>query len=49
MKGKKASYGQRKVLSKLGIDTYKWLVQKDCPEFMQLVHKDTGEVKRIDK
>lgn len=49
MKGKKPTREQRKFLSSIGYDTVVWLVQKDTPTMMQLVHKDTGEEKIIKK
>lgn len=49
MKGKKATREQRKLISKAGLDTYVWMVQKDAPTFIQLLNKDTGEIKTIQK
>lgn len=49
MKGKKPTYEERKLIAANGLDTYVWLVQKNCPEFMQVVNKETGEVKKIVK
>lgn len=49
MKGKKATYEERKRIAAEGLDTWVWLVQKDTPEFMQIVNKETGEVKVIQK
>ena len=49
LKGKKASYYQRKYMAKIGYDSHIWLVQKDTPDMMQIVNKDTGEEKVIEK
>ena len=49
MKGKKASYYQRKYMASIGYDSFVWLVQKDTPDMMQLVNKETGEVRVIEK
>ena len=49
MQSKKPTREQRKVIKKLGLDTYVWMVQKDSSEFLQIVNKDTGEVKQIMK
>ena len=48
-KKKKPTYEERKLIANEGLDTYVWLVQKNCPEFMQIVNKETGEVKKIVK
>ena len=49
MKGKKPTWQERKILQKAGYDTYTWLVQKNSPEFLQIINKDTKEEVRIDK
>lgn len=49
MKGKKPTREQRKLLQENKLDTYKWYVQKDTPNEMQLVHADTGEIKIVKK
>ena len=49
MQGKKPTYEQRKFLQSKGLDTYKWLVQKDSTEWMQLINKETNEVIKVDK
>ena len=43
MNGRKATREERKILSKSGYDTMMWLVQKNTPEFIQIVHRDTKE------
>jgi hypothetical protein len=47
MNGRKATREERKILSKSGYDTMMWLVQKNTPEFIQIVHRDTKEEKVI--
>lgn len=49
MKGKRPTRNQRLVLEKNGLDTYKWLVQKDTPTMMQVIHTDTKEIKTLNK
>lgn len=48
MQGKKPTYEERKILMKKGIDTYAWLVQKHTNREMQLVNRETREVKVIE-
>lgn len=49
MKGKKATYEERKILEKRGYDAYVWLVQKNTPTFLQIVNRETKEEVRIEK
>lgn len=49
MQGKKPSYEERKILQAEGLDTYVWLVQKNSPKFIQIVNKETGEIKKLEK
>lgn len=49
IRGRKPTYEERKILIANGYDTYVWLVTKNTPTFIELVHRDTGEVKTIDK
>lgn len=49
MKGKNPTREQRKILFKNGLDSCNWLVQKDTPDKMQLIHRDTKEVKVVFK
>lgn len=37
--GKKPTYEQRKVIEALGLDAHDWLVSKDTPREMVLVHR----------
>lgn len=49
MKGKRPTRNQRLILKQNKLDTYKWLVQKDTPVLMQVVHIDTKEEKILIK
>ena len=45
--GKKATYEQRKLIQRCGLDPHEWLVSKDTPEKMVLVHRYLDAVVRI--
>lgn len=45
--GKKPTYEQRKFMERWKIDTRKWLVVKDEPTQMVLVHRDSDKTTRI--
>lgn len=47
--GKKPTREERKILSKYKLDTYVWLVQKNTPTFLQVINRDTGEVRQLEK
>ena len=47
--GRKATREERKLIQQAKLDTYVWLVQKNTPEQLFLIHKDTAEVKIIEK
>ena len=49
MKGRKATYQERKVLEKKGYDTHIWLIQKNSPDFIQIVNRDTKEEVKLQK
>lgn len=49
IRGRKPTYEERKFLVANGYDTYVWLVTKNTPTFIELVHRDTGEVQTIEK
>lgn len=50
MKGKKPTYEERKLISKAGLDTYEWLVQKHTSTIIQLVNRnDDKEIAVFDK
>jgi hypothetical protein len=44
--GKKPTYNQRKLLTKWKLKAEDWLVVKDTPEFMQLVHRFSDKTTR---
>lgn len=46
---KKPTYNQKKFLKANRLDPFNWLVQKDTPEFMQIIHKYSGTVRKIKK
>lgn len=45
--GKKPTREQRKLLQQWNLDTYNWLVVKDTPTEMVLVHRNFDSIKRI--
>lgn len=47
--GKKPTYSQRKVLEEWGLNPRDWLVSKDTPEKMMLVHRHTTATKILHK
>ena len=49
MKGRKATYQERKILEKKGYDTHIWLIQKNSPDFIQIVNRDTKEEVKLTK
>lgn len=44
--GKKPTYEQRKLIGMWGLDTHDWLVVKDTPEEMVLVHRHSDKTTR---
>ena len=44
--GKKATYTQRKLIEKWGLDPHDWLVVKDTPGAMTVVHRDNDKTIR---
>lgn len=44
--GKKPTREQRKLIQKWGLDSSVWLVVKDTPEQMELVHRYSDRTKR---
>ena len=44
--GKKPTYEQRKLIERWGLDTYTWLVVKDTPEEMLIVHRHSDKTTR---
>ena len=49
IRGRKPTYEERKILKKKGYDTYVWLVTKNTPTLIELMHRDTGEIATIIK
>lgn len=49
IRGRKPTYEERKILKMKGYDTYVWLVTKNTPTFIELMHRDTGEIATIGK
>lgn len=47
--GKKPTVAQRKVISAWGLNWENWLVVKDTPEGMVIVHRYSGKVREIRK
>ena len=47
--GKKPTREQRKLMQKWNVSTENWLVAKDTPELMLLVHRYTNTTKEIRK
>lgn len=47
MKGKKPTYNQRKFINAHRLNSNNWLVQKDTPEFMQLVYRYDDNKTRV--
>ena len=47
--GKKPTVAQRKVISACGLNWENWLVVKDTPEGMVIVHRYSGKVREIRK
>lgn len=49
MHGKNPTREQRKFMEKWHLNTRDWLIQKDTPELMQVVHRYSDKVKVIPK
>lgn len=49
MRGKKPTYNQKKFLRKNRLDPFNWLVQKDTPDYMQIVNRYSGNERVIKK
>lgn len=45
--GKKPTVAQRKFIQKMGLIAENWLVVKDTPEKMELVHRYSDRTKKI--
>lgn len=49
IRGRKPTREERKIFNENNLDTYVWLIMKNTPTFMEVVNRDTGEVKTITK
>lgn len=47
--GKKPTVRQKKMLKEYGLNYENWLIVKDTPLEMVIVHRHTDNVRRIDK
>lgn len=47
--GRKPTYVERTIIASEKLDTYSWLVLKSTSTFLEIAHRETGEVKSIDK
>ena len=47
--GKRPKVRQKKLMTQNSLDCDKWLVVKDTPTEMVIVHRDTSELKTIPK
>ena len=49
MQARKPTRDERNLLQKFSLDPHLWYVQKSSPTFLQVVNKDTKEVKILDR
>lgn len=49
MRGKKPTVAQRKFIEKHRLSSGDWLVQKDTPDLMQLIHRYSDKVRVLPK
>ena len=49
IKGKKATREERKVITKHGLDSFEWLVQKNTIDYLQVVNRETKEERVLSK
>lgn len=45
--GKKPTFQQRRMMEKRGLDSRVWLVVKDTPQNMELVHRCSDRTRRV--
>ena len=45
--GRRPTYGQWKVLEAAGLNPKDWLVVKDTPELMEIVHRHSDRTRRV--
>lgn len=49
MKGKNPTVKQCKELTKYGLNYNDYLIQKNTDKMLQLIHRNTGKITRIDR
>lgn len=47
--GKRPTRRQKLLLKKMGLNYDNWLIVKDTPDFMQIVHRHSGNVRAFNK
>jgi len=47
MRGKNPTRRQKDKLRKFRLDPYMWLIRKDCPTCFEVIHRISGEVRRL--
>lgn len=47
--GKKPTARQKQLMTDEGLDCREWLVTKDTPGMMEIVHRESGTIKKIGK
>lgn len=45
--GKRPNVRQAKLLQSVGLDHKAWLISKDTPKEVEIVHRESGEVKIV--
>ena len=48
MQGRKPTRTEWKIFEYYHMDSHEWLVQKSTDTYIQVVHRTTGEVKKLD-
>lgn len=46
--GKNPSFKQRQRIKSLGLNPDEWMICKDCLDCFEIVHRETGEVRRLE-
>lgn len=49
MNGKRPTRDQRAIFEEHGLNSKEYLVQKNTPTFLQVIHKETKEIKILNK
>lgn len=47
--GKKPTARQKQLMTDEGLDCREWLVTKDTPDMMEIVNRESGTIKEIEK